>query len=71
MLPKIIKNYYNLISEIQIKSSLKKKILKKADCARLTTNEMEQLVDIVDKLKILEQTEIDIPQKISNIKAIL
>lgn len=71
MLPKIIKNYYNLISEIQIKSSLKKKILKKADCPRLTTNEMEQLVDIVDKLKILEQTEIDIPQKISNIKAIL
>ena len=31
----------------------------------------QQLVDIVDKLKILEQTEIDIPQKISNIKAIL
>ena len=71
MLPKIIKNYYNLISEIQIKSSLKKKILKKVDCPRLTTNEMEQLVDIVDKLKILEQTEIDIPHKISNIKAIL
>lgn len=71
MLPKIIKNYYNLISEIQIKSSLKKKILKKIDSPRLTTDEMEQLVDIVGQLQILEQTEIDIPQKISNIKAIL
>lgn len=71
MLPKTIKNYYNLISEIQIKSSLKKKILKKIDSPRLTTNEMTQLVNVVEKLQILEQTEIDIPRKISNIKAIL
>ena len=28
MLPKVIKNYYNLISEIQIKHKIKKKIIK-------------------------------------------
>lgn len=71
MLPKVIKNYYNLFSEIQIKHKIKKKIIKKIDNPRLSTREMSQLVNIVEKLQILEQTEIDIPKQISDIKAIL
>lgn len=71
MLPKVIKNYYNLISEIQIKHKIKKKIIKKIDNSRLSTNEMDQLVDIIERLQIFEQTEIDIPKQISDIKAIL
>lgn len=71
ILPKIIRNYYNLISEIQIKRRFKKKILTKIENPQITTSEMKQLTDIVGGLQILEQTEIAIPETISDIKAIL
>lgn len=32
---------------------------------------MDKLVDIIERLQIFEQTEIDIPKQISDIKAIL
>ncbi len=70
VLPKVIRNYYNLISEIQIQKGFKKKILKKLESPRTSTTELNQLADILGKLHI-EQTEIDIPKQISEIKALL
>lgn len=71
ILPKVIKNYYNLISEIQIKKEFKKRILKKIHSPKLSTNEMSQLAELVEQLHLLDQTEIDVPKQISEIKAIL
>ena len=71
MLPRIVKSYYNLISEIQLKKGFKKKIIKKIESPEISINEMDQLADIVEKLQILEQPEIDVPKQISDIKASL
>lgn len=71
MLPRIVKSYYNLISEIQLKKGFKKKIIKKIESPKISINEMDQLADIVEKLQILEQPEIDVPKQISDIKASL
>lgn len=70
-LPKIVKNYYNIISEIQIKRKFKKQILQKLEKKRLSINEMNELIDVVSKLDITNQVDINIPKGISNIKAIL
>lgn len=71
MLPKIVKNYYNLISEIQIKKAFKKQLFQKLEKKRLSTNEINALADVVEKLDIYQQIDINLPKQISNIKAFL
>ena len=49
----------------------KEEIIKKIESPKISINEMDQLADIVEKLQILEQPEIDVPKQISDIKASL
>lgn len=71
ILPKIIKNYYNLISEIQIQKEFKKKIIQKLQDNTVSIEIIDKLADVVGKLQLDKQSEIDIPKQISEIKAFL
>lgn len=71
VLPKVIKNYYAIISEIQVKKGFKRLLLQKLEKKRLSIEEINQLADVVTKLDITQQIDIDIPQQISSIKALL
>lgn len=70
-LPKVVKNYYSIISEIQIKKGFKKQILKKLEKKHLSINEINDLADVVSKLDITSQVDISVPEQISSIKAFL
>ena len=71
ILPKIIKNYYNHISEIQIQKEFKKKIIQKLQDNTVSIEIIDKLADVVGKLQLDKQSEIDIPKQISEIKAFL
>lgn len=52
ILPKIIKNYYNLISEIQIQKEFKKKIIQKLQDNTVSIEIIDKLADVVGKLQL-------------------
>lgn len=71
ILPKVAKNYYNLFSEIQIKRKFKKQLLQKLEKKSVSLVEMQNLADVVSKLNFTDQTDINIPKQISEIKTFL